>query len=218
MMNRTLLLALTVVLGGCVNATVDEMTFNEPTAGVGDASVVILGRRHAADYDTEFDFIECVGDHIRRGDKTIRVVDELEFINSLYPWFEPRTAPMRTQDINRLTDIPPVAKRFDDLDLEYMIWVDGKTIETNSAGSMTCGVGPGGAGCFGFGTWGNASDYEATIWNFTDRAEVGRVAASTSGQSYMPAVIVPIPIIAPVQDTACESLGEQLLKYLSANH
>jgi hypothetical protein len=57
-----------------------------------------------------------------------------------------------------------------------MIWVDGSTVQTNSAGSMTCGVGPGGAGCFGFGTWGNASDYEATIWDFTDRP---RSAAST---------------------------------------
>ena len=218
MMIRALLVGLALFLGGCVNATVDEMTFNEPTAGVGNASVVILGRRHAADYDTEFDFIDCVGDHIRRGDKSIRVVDEIEFINSLYPWFEPRTAPLRTQDINRLTDIPPVAKRFKDLELEYMIWIDGTTVETNSAGSMTCGVGPGGAGCFGFGTWGNASDYEATIWDFTDRAEVGRLNTSTSGQSYMPAVVVPIPIIAPVQGTACDGMGDQLLQFLSSEH
>ena len=36
-------------------------------------------------------------------------------------------------------------------------------------------------------------------------AEVGKMSALTSGQSYMPAVVVPIPIIAPVQDTACDS-------------
>ncbi|MEL0314681.1 MAG: hypothetical protein VW983_06625, partial [Halieaceae bacterium] len=110
----------------------------------------------------------------------------------------------------------PVANQFTDIKLEYMIWIDGSTIETNSSGSMTCGVGPGGAGCFGFGTWGNASDYEATIWDFTDQTEVGRISANTSGQSYMPAVVVPIPIIAPVQGTACDSLGDQLLDYLSA--
>jgi uncharacterized protein YraI len=96
--------------------------------------------------------------------------------------------------------------------------VDGSTVQTNSAGSMTCGVGPGGAGCFGFGTWGNDSTYEATIWDFTDRAEVGRVNTSASGQSYMPAVVVPIPIIAPVQGTACDGLGDQLLKFLSSEH
>ena len=65
------LLALCALLQGCVNATVDEMTFMEPTEGIGDASVVIMGRRHAPDYETEFDFIECIGDHIRRGDDSI---------------------------------------------------------------------------------------------------------------------------------------------------
>ena len=34
-----------ILLGGCVSATVDEMTFMEPTEGIGDSSVVILGRR-----------------------------------------------------------------------------------------------------------------------------------------------------------------------------
>ena len=48
---------LVVTLGGCVSATVDEMTYNEPVAGIGESSVVILGRRHAPDYDTEFDFM-----------------------------------------------------------------------------------------------------------------------------------------------------------------
>ncbi len=205
-----------VLLQGCVTATVDEMTFLEPTEGIGDSSVVILGRRHAPDYETEFDFIECIGDHIRRGDNSITVLHELEFINMMYPWFEPRTAPLRPQDIDRLLMQEPVANQFTDIKLEYMIWIDGSTIETNSSGSMTCGVGPGGAGCFGFGTWGNASDYEATIWDFTDQTEVGRISANTSGQSYMPAVVVPIPIIAPVQGTACDSLGDQLLDYLSA--
>jgi len=203
-------------LSGCVTATVDEMTFLEPTEGIGDASVVILGRRHAPDYETEFEFIECIGDHIRSGDKSITVLHELQFINDLYPWFEPRTAPLRTEDIDKLLEHKPVAEKFAELKLEYMIWIDGSTVETNSSGSMTCGVGPGGAGCFGFGTWGNASEYEATIWDFTDQAEVGRISANTSGQSYMPAVVVPIPIIAPVQGAACDSLGDQLLKYLSA--
>jgi len=201
---------------GCVTATVDEMVFNEPTAGIGDASVVILGRRHASDYETEPDFIDCVGKRIQQGDASINIVGELEFLNALYPWFEPRTAPLRPADIDRLMAQPPVAEKLASLQTEYLIWVDGSTVQTNSAGSMTCGVGPGGAGCFGFGTWGNDSTYEATIWDFTDRAEVGRMNTSASGQSYMPAVVVPIPIIAPVKGTACDGLGDQLLKFLSS--
>lgn len=214
----TALVLCTTGLSGCVTSTVDQMVFNEPTEGIGDSSVVILGRRHASDYETEFDFIECIADHIVARDASIEIIDEIDFINSMYPWFEPRTAPLRPSDIEKLTQEAPVAKQLIEMKLEYMIWVDGSTIQTNSGGSMTCGVGPGGAGCFGFGTWGNASDYEATIWDFTDRAEVGRLSTSTSGQSYMPAVVVPIPIIAPVQGTACDGMGNQLLEFLSSEH
>ena len=37
------------------------MVFNEPIEGIGDSSVVILGRRHASDYETEPDFIRVRG-------------------------------------------------------------------------------------------------------------------------------------------------------------
>ena len=210
--------AVLALTSACVSTTVDEMVFNEPTEGIGDSSVVILGRRHASDYETEPDFIECVGDHIASRDRSIRVIGELEFINALYPWFEPRTAPLRPEDIHKLLLQEPVAQKMAELKTEYMIWIDGNTIRTDSAGSMTCGIGPGGAGCFGFGTWSNESNYEAAIWDFTDETEVGRVSTTATGQSYMPAVVIPIPIIAPVQGTACDGLGDQLLQFLSSEY
>ena len=210
--------AIIALTSACVTSTVDEMVFNEPTEGIGNASVVILGRRHASDYETEPDFIECVGDHIAARDKSIQVIGELEFINALYPWFEPRTAPLRAQDIDRLMQQQPVAEKMAELKTEYMIWIDGSTVRTDSAGSMTCAIGPGGAGCFGFGTWSNDANYEAAIWDFTDRVEVGRVTTSATGQSYMPAVVVPIPIIAPVQGTACDGIADQLLQFLSSEY
>ncbi len=218
MIIRVALAGIIISLTACVTSTVDEMTFNEPVTGIGEASVVILGRRHAPDYDTEFDFIECIAEHIRNHDEEIQVIPERQFVDSMYPWFEPRTAPLGTQAIDRITNDSEVENKLVEMKLEYIIWVDGRTDDTNRTGSMTCGVGPTGAGCFGFGTWGTESNYEATIWDYKERAEVGKVSAVTSGQSYMPAVVVPIPIIAPVQSTACNSLGDQLLRYLSANH
>lgn len=216
---RALLVNLALLaLGGCVTAQVDEMVFNEPTEGIGDASVVILGRRHASDYDTEPEFVRCVGKYISSRDPAINVIGELQFLNELYPWFEPRTAPLNARDIERLTRQPAVARKMEALKTEYMIWIDGSTVRGESAGSMTCAIGPGGGGCFGFGTWSDDADYEATIWDFTDRAEVGRVNTSASGQSYMPAVVLPIPIIAPVQGTACDGIAEQLLQFLSSEY
>ena len=190
------------------------MVYNEPTAGIGDASVVILGRRHASDYETEPDFVSCVGQYVASRDKSVTVIGELEFLNALYPWFEPRTAPMHPQDIERLLAQKPVQEKLAALKVEYMIWLDGSTVRSGGSGSMACSLG----GCFGFGTWTHDSNYEATIWDFTDRAEVGQVNTSATGQSYMPAVIIPIPIIAPVQGTACDGIGEQLLAFLSSKY
>ena len=213
-MRSVLLCAGITVTSACVTSTVDEMVFNEPIEGIGDASVVILGRRHASDYETEPDFVACVSEYIAARDNSIRMIEELEFLNDLYPWLEPRTAPLRPVDIERLLRQEPVAEKMIALKLEYIIWLDGSTIRSGGAGSMACSLG----GCFGFGTWSHDANYEATIWDFTDRAEVGHVNTNTSGQSYMPAVIVPIPIIAPVQGTACDGIGEQLLEFLSSEY
>ena len=207
-----------MLLTGCVTATVDHVIFNEPTEGIGDATVVILGRRHASDYDTEPDFVKCVARHITSRDKSIEILGELEFLNALYPWFEPRTAPLQPESIDQLMQHAPVARKMAELKTEYMIWIDGNVERTNSSGSMSCAIGPGGGGCFGFSTWGTEANYEAVIWDFTDRAEVGRVHTSTSGQSYMPAIIIPIPIIAPVKGTACNGIGDQILKFLSSEY
>jgi len=207
-----------MLLSGCVTATVDKVDFTEPTEGIGDSTVVILGRRHASDYDTEPVFVKCVGKHIYARDKSIVILGELEFVNALYPWFEPRTAPLRPEDIERLMQQEPVARKMAELKTEYMIWIDGNMVRTNSGGSMACSISPAGGGCFGFSSWGDEANYEAVIWDFTDRAEVGRVHTSTSGQSYMPAIIIPIPIIAPVKGTACDGIGDQILEFLSSKY
>lgn len=210
--------ALAALLSACVTATVDEMVFNEPTAGIGDATVVILGRRDGSDQDTEPSFVACVGKHISSRDRSIVVLNEIEFMNNLYPWFEPRTAPLRPESLLRLLQHEPVARKMAELNTKYMIWIDGSTERTGSSGSMSCAISPAGGGCFGFAQWSDEANYEAVIWDFTDLAEVGRVSTNAVGQSFMPAIIIPIPLIARTQGTACNGLGEQLLKFLSAKY
>lgn len=213
-----LLASLAMLLGACTVATVDEMVFNEPTEGIGDSTVVILGRRHAGDHYTEPDFINCIAKHISSRDKSIVIMRELDFANAFYPWFEPRTAPLRPADLEKLLQHKPVRDKAAELNTEYMIWIDGSTERTDSSGTMSCAVGPGGGACFGFVQWSDEANYEAVIWDFTDRTEVGRVKTTASGDSYMPAVIIPIPLIARVQGTACDGLGDQLLKFLSSKY
>lgn len=207
------LLALITALSGCVTTTVDEMVM-EPSVELGDAAVVVLGRRHSSDYETEPDFIQCIGREIGSRSSGVRVISEVEFVDNLYPWFEARTAPMRVDNLERLLQQPRVQQAIDAMGMRYIIWIDGSTETTVGVGSVTCAVSTAGGGCFGFGSWKDDAKYEATIWNYDELNQVGRMSAAATGQSYMPAFVIPIPIIAPVQSSACESLGQQLLQYL----
>jgi hypothetical protein len=207
------LLGFALALSGCVTTTVDEMVF-EPSSELGDAAVVVLGRRHSSDYETEPDFIQCIGKEIGSRSSGVRVITETEFVDNLYPWFEPRTAPMRVDNLERLLQQPQVQKAIDAMGMRYIIWIDGSTETTVGVGSVTCALSTAGGGCFGFGSWKDDAKYEASIWNYDELNQVGRMSAEATGQSYMPAFVIPIPIIAPVQSSACESLGQQLLQYL----
>jgi len=211
---------MTVLLGlalaGCTSTTIDE--FRQGETGIENhESIVILGRRQASEYETRAEFVDCVGEQVNRGDNSINVVPEREFVDALFPWFEPRTAPLRTQDLERLMTEIVVAKKINEFGIRYIVWVDGETERSDTSGSISCAVGPGGGGCFGFGTWEDDSQFDARIWDVDTFASVGTIRADATGQSYMPAIIVPIPLIARVEANACSSLANQLKLFVNGS-
>ena len=116
-----------VLLTGCKSTTViDEYREVSTTTISRGESIVVLGRRHSAGYETEDDFISCVGRSLGRGQTDINVIPEHDFVDSLYPHFETGTAPM---DINTLGQLakrtPAIAAIFNDLNLHYLVWIDG---------------------------------------------------------------------------------------------
>ena len=210
---NVLLGVLLLGLQACTSVVIDED--RRGTVDLkGDESVVVLGRRHASDYETEPGLIDCIGNTLASGSRGIKVVSEDDFVDHLYPWFEPRTAPMKVKDLNRLLKHEYLAAAVEEYKVRYIIWVDGNTETTNSAGSIGCSIGTGGAGCFGFGTWDKESDYEVTVWDYKNLKTTGKISADASGTSYMPAVVIPIPIIARVQASACKGIGQQLRTFL----
>ena len=114
---------------------------------------------------TEGSLVNCIGGRLSRGTGQIRIIPEREFVDLMYPWFEARTAPLSPKRLKAVLDRPLLAQRVSDLNIRYFVWVEGSTERTGSAGSLTCSIGPGGGGCFGFGTWEDTSDYETTIWD-----------------------------------------------------
>jgi hypothetical protein len=201
-------------LGGCVTATVQQV--REASTGIADTdAIVVLGRKDRPSSDeTEMNFVRCVGDRMGKGGERMNVISEVAFRDAVFPWFEPRTAPASTSDLPEIMSTPVVAKRLRELGLRYLVWIDGSTVRTDSAGSMTCSVTATGGGCFGFLTWENDSSYEATVWDVRSGQAVGRVSSDAIGTSYIPAVVVPVPLIARVQNSACASLSNQLKTFL----
>lgn len=211
-------LVLVFAFSGCTTTTVNEHRETETALILdGTESFVLLGRRHAGNYETEPEFIGCIGNKLGAGND-FKVLDEQEFIDSLYPWFEPRTAPLSLKRLNAMLNEPLLASRIKAMGVRYMIWVDGNTETTESSGSLSCAVGPGGGGCFGFSTWDKESSYEAVIWDVADFTDKGRVRVDAKGSSYMLAVGAPIPFIARVQAQACDGLGTQLREFFASGN
>jgi hypothetical protein len=201
-------------LSGCVTSTVQQVR-EASTGMLATDSVVVLGRRSRPSLaETELDFVSCVGKNVGGGASKLNVVQEQEFLDAMFPWFEPRTAPVNTSDLPELIGQAPLAARLNEIGLRYLVWIDGATKRTEQSGSLTCSVSPGGAGCFGFLSWENDSSYEATIWDVRSGKSVGKISSDAVGTSYMPAVFLPLPIIAPVRRSACSSMGDQLKTFL----
>ena len=213
---RALLLAALAAIAGCTSTTVDEFRQGE-TGIASDEAVVILGRRQASDYETRSEFVQCVGDRMARGEGAINVVPEQEFVDAMFPWFEPRTAPLRTRDLEQLMSENVVAEKMSEFGIRYIVWLDGFTETTDRGGSISCTIGPGGGGCFGFGTWEDDANFDARVWDVGSLTNVGTINTDATGQSYLPALVVPIPLIARVEANACSRLATQLKDFVNGS-
>ena len=212
MMKRVLLImSLLLTVAGCTSVTVNEMRLKETNIDPSVERIVVLGRHHSPEFETEPALVECIGDRLERGISGLEVLQPSDFRDLMYPWFEPRTAPLQLEKFAAILEEPRVRDSITDMNIRYIIWITGGT----EAGSLACTFGPGGGGCFGFGTWENESDYEATIWDFADLTEAGRISTDARGTSYLPAVVIPIPLIARVQSNACEGMGDQIRGFLT---
>ncbi len=215
MKKSILLISMAALLGGCgATTSIDEYRPNNSVMEINsDESVVILGRRDAGHYDTDREFISCVSGKMKGAD--IGVVPEQQFIDSIYPWFEPRTAPKGLKRLTRLMQDPDIKSQVDIQRIRYLVWLDGSTKTDNQGGSISCAIGPGGGGCFGFAQWEKSSIYEAIVWDLSDFSEKGRLRVDSAGTSYLIGAVAPIPLLTPVKKDACSSLGKQLKKFFS---
>jgi len=224
-----LCLAILAAGAGCMTSKVDE-TRQMASSIQANESIVLLTKPQLEGVGTEGDFLSCVQEklggelvHPQEGQSSKRLKDgavpfkiygEQQFTDAMFPWFEPSTAPANAAGLKTLLERPGVTERLTQIGVRYVVWLDGNTRKTNGGGSVACAVGPGGGGCFGVGWWDKEADYVATVWDLQSASELGTVTTDVTGTSVLIGAIAPIPIITPVQSTACNRLSEQLRSFL----
>ena len=198
---------------GCMTSRVEESKDAATGLAPGE-SVVILATSYHRGKATEEDFVSCVNDAVQSGDGKVRVTPQQEFIDALFPWFEPRTAPQSADALPELLARPGVAERIEAKGVRYLVWLDGTTEKTNGGGSLSCAVGPGGGGCFGLTWWEDDASYDAAVWDLRRQSNAGSVSADVHGTSMIPALIIPVPLIARTQSAACKDMAHQLRQFI----
>lgn len=210
------LIAISYSCAACTTINVDHIVLEENLNVRDGDGVVILGRHHSAEIETEFSLVDCLGGQLKRSVTNLKIIPETQFVDDFYPWFEARTAPQHPLKMRKIFDQPGVSERIEELGIRFFVWVEGSTERTNSQGSMSCAVGPTGGGCFGLGVWEDTSDYETTIWDINDFKEVGRISTEAVGTSYMPAFVIPIPLLARVESDSCRGMSNQLVSFFES--
>jgi len=204
----------TLYLAGCMTTRIEE-TKNSATGLLAGESVVILEASYHQGNTTEDGFLDCISKTVQKGRNKIAVYPEQKFVDALFPWFEPRTMPEGPDALPDLMRHPGVAERLKESGVRYIIWVTGNTERSASGGSLSCAIAPGGGGCFGLAWWENDSSYSAAIWDIHDGKSAGQVSAEVHGTSVIPAIIIPVPIIARTQAAACKGLAGELKTFIT---
>jgi len=200
-------------LVGCMTTRMEESK-NAATGILESESVVIMEASYHTGNETEDNFIDCVSKAVQKGRNGINVYPDEDFVDALFPWFEPRTMPQGPESLPDLFARPGVSERMEDSGVRYIVWVTGETEQSASGGSLSCAVAPGGGGCFGLAWWEDDASYAAAIWDVRDGKSAGEVSANVHGTSVIPALVIPVPLIARTQAAACKGLARELQSFL----
>ena len=210
--NILLLLIITAV--GCSTTRIDEEVNTAFTIS-GDESIVLLSNSYHTGNQTELDFMDCLNNSILKKQDTFEIIPTRQFQNLFYPWFEPSTAPQSIEDLPKILGNELVKEKLSVMKIKYLIKITGETKTNASSGALSCAAGPGGGGCFGFAWWDDTSAYNASVWDLSQETSVGNVSANVTGTSMIPAIIIPIPILARTQSNACDGLSDQIVNFFS---
>jgi len=209
-----ILIFVSLLITSCSTTRIDQEVNAAYSIEDGESIVVLSDSYHTGN-KTENDFMDCLNRSLSKKQDQFNVISTTEFQNIFYPWFEPSTAPQNIEELPKLLSKQIIKDKLDELEIKYLVKVTGETKTNASSGALSCAAGPGGGGCFGFAWWDDTSSYEASVWDLSQETSVGNLSANVSGTSVIPAIVIPIPILARTQSNACEGLTQQIVGFFS---
>ena len=209
-----ILIFVSLLITSCSTTRIDQEVNAAYSIEDGESIVVLSDSYHTGN-KTENDFMDCLNRSLSKKQDQFNVISTTEFQNIFYPWFEPSTAPQNIEELPKLLSKQIIKDKLDELEIKYLVKVTGETKTNASSGALSCAAGPGGGGCFGFAWWDDTSSYEASVWDLNQVTSVGNLSANVSGTSVIPAIVIPIPILARTQSNACEGLTQQIVGFFS---
>ena len=209
-----ILIFVSLLITSCSTTRIDQEVNAAYSIKDGESIVVLSDSYHTGN-KTENDFMNCLNRSLSKNQDQFNIISTTEFQNIFYPWFEPSTAPQNIEELPKLLGKQIIKDKLDELEIKYLIKVTGETKTNSSSGALSCAAGPGGGGCFGFAWWDDTSSYEASVWDLSQETSVGNLSANVSGTSVIPAIVIPIPILARTQSNACEGLTQQIVGFFS---
>jgi len=219
-MTRVIILLVTVFwINGCASPIVKGIFFpNALPPGASSSSfvmakgeaLVVLG---AASIGADDSWpAACVRDSVASADSNYRVMTGAEFRDAMFPWFETNSIETAIAELKTMPQLAPHIQR---IGVRYVIAVGGSTMASEKKGLMLCGAGHGGGGCLGFLAWQRTSDLSAFVWDLKHGMQVAAIAAKITGANLLPAVGLPLPLIAPTETAACNELSTHLARFVT---
>jgi hypothetical protein len=205
-----------IAVGGCTTSNIrDAQEKSIEIAPTQIAAVIPLG--HLAD-----DIADCVQQTIQGFCPALKFVHRKEFVDTLYPWFEPGTAPQSKEDVNALFNKRLVRQSIAKLGVRYVITVGGGTFQADEGGTfdhyrdtswLDLAVG---AGVI-YSTTDRKTDIFATVCDLEEATLILKTESHKQAtHKYLTWMILPLYIKPAITETpACKEIGEEVVKQIS---
>jgi len=154
--------------------------------------------------------MNCIGHRLAQARPPFEVVPADQVRLAFFPWLEPSTAPKSLEDLQRWAAEPAVHNKLHAIGARYLLEFHGDTQTEFPKGGILCGASFGAGGCLGFAWGSHESAFSATLLDMWEGGMPLDASATQRSGAYMPAFILPIPLMAPTESKACEELSQRI--------